>query len=198
MKWNSDFLDLPEVSNQNTPCFTAEEVSEIVKRGNGTSLMYKLAAGSGMRIGEILALEVKDFNGRILKVSKNLWNGELTAPKTVNGFREVDLSVPLAFQLSEHLRGRDKGFIFEEPRNSSSAMNHLNSVLEELKIKQPRMGYHSFRRYRITHLGKNKVNNELIRFWVGHSKPDVTSRYDAIHKDVQFRLAEAERVGEGF
>jgi len=196
-KWNSDFIDAPQVSKQNQPAFTSEQIADILKRANGTALFCKVAAGSGMRVGELLALDAKDFNGRTLKVDKNLsQHGDIGTPKTSNGFREVDLSVNLAGELSEYMRGRTKGFLFTEPRTYSTALNSLHTVLDDLKI--PHTGYHAFRRYRITHLGKNKVPNELVRFWVGHAKPDVTARYDAVHKDVEFRLAEAERVKEGF
>lgn len=196
IKWNNDFIDAPDVTKQKTPSFTSGQIAEIIARGNGTALMFKLAAGSGMRIGEILALEAAHFNGRTLKVEQTLWNDTLTAPKTNAGFREVDLSAPLAEEVSGYLRGRTTGFLFEEPRNYHLALKSLKSVLNELKI--PQTGYHAFRRYRITHLGKNRVPNELIRFWVGHAKPDVTARYDMVSRDVEFRLAEANRVGLGF
>lgn len=196
-KWNSDFIDAPQVDKQKQPAFTSEQVSDIVSRANGTALLCKLAAGSGMRVGELLALDATDFNGRTLKVSKNLsQQGAIGTPKTSNGFREVDLSVSLAEEVSGYLRGRVNGFLFEEPRTYSTALNSLHSVLDDLKIEHT--GFHAFRRYRITHLGKSKVPNELVRFWVGHAKPDVTARYDAVHKDIEFRLSEAERVKEGF
>lgn len=195
--WNSDFIDAPQVDKQKQPAFTSGQVGEIVSRANGTSLLCKLAAGSGMRVGELLALEVPDFNGRTLKVDKNLsQTGDIGSPKTSNGFREVDLSVSLAAELSDYLRGRVSGFLFEQPRNYSTALNSLHSVLDILKIE--RTGFHAFRRFRVTLLGKEKVPNELIRFWIGHAKPDITARYDMIHQDVDFRLSEAERVGLGF
>ena len=197
VKWNSTFIDIPDVGHQDQPSFDAGQVADIVSRGNGASLLYKLAAGTGLRIGEILALEVSDLKNRTLSITKNLsQHGDIGTPKTEAGNRLVDLSPNLAHELSDHLRGR-AGFMFDI-RNQSTARLHLDQVLEDLKIKAPRMGFHSFRRFRITHLGKSKVTNELIRFWVGHSKPDITARYDKIDQDEQYRLAEAERVGLGF
>lgn len=196
-KWNSSFIDSPDVCHQDQPSFDSQQVADIVCRGNGSALLYKLAGGTGLRIGEILALDVPDLKGRTLTITKNLsQKGEIGTPKTEAGNRLVDLSPNLADELSEHLRGRT-GFMFET-RTQSTASLHLNQILTCLGIKEPRMGFHSFRRFRITHLGKNKVTNELIRFWVGHSKPDITARYDKIDQDEKYRLAEAERVGLGF
>jgi hypothetical protein len=59
-------------------------------------------------------------------------------------------------------------------------------------------GFHSFRRFRVTHLRKQGAPEDLLRFWIGHGDKTVTDRYAKLRQDVEFRKAVAERVGIGF
>jgi integrase len=58
-KWDSEFIDLPIVKDQRQPKFSAETMSAIVQNTSGQyRVLYALLAGSGLRIGEALGLEV--------------------------------------------------------------------------------------------------------------------------------------------
>jgi len=60
-EWNHDFIDLPVVkpNEQNTPTLESEQVSEVISKAEGRyKVLYALLAGSGLRIGEALAIEV--------------------------------------------------------------------------------------------------------------------------------------------
>ena len=193
--WNHDFIDAPTITEQKTPTFTSEQVSDIVKHGGDFSLLFKLAAGTGLRIGELLALQYKHRFGRTLKVEQSLWSGRIQPPKTASSKREVDIPKELGVQIIEKSLLEDPNeFVFglQYPQ----ALRGLHTVLDKLKIEKT--GYHAFRRFRATHLGKERVPNELIKFWLGHSDGDVTARYDKIEKNLEFRLSEAERVGLGW
>jgi len=65
-------------------------------------------------------------------------------------------------------------------------------------LKQPKMGCHAFRRYRITWLRKNMVPEDLITFWLGHAGKTVTDTYSKLRDDADFRKQVAEKVGLGF
>jgi integrase len=158
VKWNEEFLDLPEIGKQNTPSFTAEEITDIITRLQGEGrLLCALLAGSGLRIGEAIALRVEDVEGRILHVRHSLWNGILGSPKTLNGVREIDLHSELARKLAEHIAGRDSGFVF---RNEAGGALHQSNVLRRAlhpalaEMAREKAGFHAFRRFRVTHLRK--------------------------------------------
>ena len=51
----------------------------------------------------------------------------------------------------------------------------LHPILEN--FNEPKCGCHAFRRFRITHLRKNGVPEELIHFWAGHVGKSVTDDY---------------------
>lgn len=195
--WNTEFIDAPEVANQKTPCFTAEHVADIVARGNGTSLLFKSAAVTGMRIGELLALEPRHVNGRTITVEQTLWNGKTQSPKTVNGYRQVDIPTTLHSDLSNYIGTRSGGYVFTI-RTYGNALTKLHSILTELKIE--RTGFHAFRRFRETYLDRMNVPEKIQEFWMGWSggKGKMRKHYSKLERDVEFRLAEAERVGMGF
>jgi hypothetical protein len=54
------------------------------------------------------------------------------------------------------------------------------------------------RRFRITHLWKNGVPDDLIPFWLGHAGKSVTDHYSKLKDDLEFRKEVAVRVGLGF
>src|SRR6266571_7719017 len=62
----------------------------------------------------------------------------------------------------------------------------------------PKLGFHAFRRFRVTHLRKNMVPEDLIKFWIGHAPQTVTDVYSKVKNDVDFRSETAEAVGIGF
>jgi integrase len=74
----------------------------------------------------------------------------------------------------------------------------LHKILE--KIEREKCGFHAFRRFRITHLRKQRVMEVLLRIWVGHSTEGITDKYtiDTLKRDVAYRKATAEQAGLGF
>ena len=201
-KWNHEFIDLPDVAGQRTPTFTSEEVQQIVSGADGQlAVFYALLAATGLRVGEALALEVERFQGGTLNIRQSIWNGRLQSPKTRNGIREVDLAAPVAAMLENFIGGRRTGFIFRTSTGSALAQSNvlrrsLHLILESMK--REKAGFHSFRRFRVTHLRKQGTPEDLLRFWIGHGDKTVTDRYAKLREDVAFRKAHAERVGIGF
>jgi hypothetical protein len=62
-RWDSEFIDLPIVRNQRQPKFTAETMSSIVQNTTGQyRVLYALLAGTGLRSGGALGLEVESIS----------------------------------------------------------------------------------------------------------------------------------------
>jgi site-specific recombinase XerC len=62
-KWNHDFIDLPVVENQRQPTFTADTMSAIVQKADcQEQVLYALLAGTGLRVGEAMGLEVRHLS----------------------------------------------------------------------------------------------------------------------------------------
>ena len=121
--------------------------------------------------------------------------------KTDAGRRDVDLCPKLAALLKAFVGNRASGFLFHNrKRNFLSQTNLLRRGLHPAleKLKQPKAGFHAFRRYRLTWLRKNRVHADLERFWMGHENETVGDGYSKMKEDGAFRLEHAETVGLGF
>jgi integrase len=68
--------------------------------------LYAAIFGTGMRLGEALALEVRDVDEHtgLVKIERAVWEGNLGTPKTDAGFRRVYLTGLALEAMREHLR----------------------------------------------------------------------------------------------
>jgi integrase len=197
-KWNSDFIDAPVVEKQNQPSVTSEQIEQAIAKANDAdAALYVLLASSGLRIGEALALRIGPsktssyFSDATVTVCTSLWRRREQDPKTISAFRTVELSGPASKRVAEFAKG-GSGFLFGNglPPSESAFRDRLD------KIGVP--GFHAFRRWRTTWLRKNRVQEDLIRFWLGHSEGSVTDGYSKLSEDVDYRHEVAEKVGIGF
>ena len=201
-KWNHEFIDMPEIKNQRTPTFSSEEVTAIVAVAEGRyQVLYTLLAGTGLRIAEALALEIdKHLDGTTIKVRQSLWKGRVYSPKTPNAQRDIDLDPALGAILRQFIGRRTAGFLFQarsgNPVDPSEALRHLHSALENLG--REKCGLHAFRRYRTTWLRKNRVPEDLVRYWIGHAGKSVTDGYSKVKDDLEFRREVCVKAGLGF
>ena len=86
-KWNHDFVGLPVLKKeeQHRPTVTETEVEEILTSTKGRyTVLFALLAGTGLRIGEALALRTTDLSSdrRVLFVRHSIWHGQEQQPKT--------------------------------------------------------------------------------------------------------------------
>jgi integrase len=207
-KWNHEFIDMPIVqkSKQNTPHFTGEVVTGIIKSSKGYKQMFlTLLAGTGLRAGEAMGIEIDkhisaDF--KTLFIRQKIRRAKLeNFLKTDAGRREVDLCPVLATMLKEFVGERTSGFLFRNRHgNYLSQTNLLRRGLHPAlkKLEQTKAGFHAFRRFRTTWLRKNRTPEDLVRFWLGHADETVTDGYSKLAEDVEYRKEVAAEVGLGF
>jgi len=193
---------LPVVQNQRQPTFAAEAMSAIVQKADGQEqVLYALLAGTGLRIGEALALETNHVSAdfRTITVERSCWAGTFQSPKTNNARRQVDLCPTLAELLKTFVGDRQSGLVFANRAGkpqTNVVRRSLHPLLKELGAE--RTGSHAMRRFRTTWLKKQRAPEDLIRFWLGHAKQSVTDGYTKLAEDVEFRTQVAETAGTGF
>lgn len=198
-KWNNDFIDLPVVNprEQNAPIIARESLLEAISKAqNGFGTLYSLLAGSGLRVSECLALKagLDDPQANLylpnehkLVIRGQIKAGAFRGPKTEAGYREVDLSSEICGKL------RTDGWLFGEggkplPLSTAYVAAHRDGI----------PGFHSLRRFRVTYLRETGTQEELIKYWIGHSSKDITDRYSKLAQNVKFRKEWAEKIGVGF
>jgi integrase len=205
-KWSNEEMDIPEVRSQRRPYFTAEMVSAIISNSAARErALYALLAGSGLRIGEALGLEVGKHlspDCRTLDVQQSIWHSALQAPKTENAVRRIHLCGELANLLKTFIGDRKEGFLFRntsgKPLSQRNVLGRSLHPILEKKLKVEKQGFHGFRRFRLTWLRKNRVPGDLERFWMGHSDQEIGDLYSKMEEEAEFCQAVAESVGLGF
>jgi integrase len=210
--WNGDFMDVPTVchADQKAPTPTPKAVQKAVDASKGRfKALVALLAGTGLRIGEALALRVGQDNGKdsywlprtgTLIVRSTVAKSVIQyAPKTAAGRREIDLHPDLNAFLVTALGVADftdNQLLFADedggPLRSNSTA--LYNALHAASIP----GFHALRRFRITHLDAKGASRGYIKSAAGHCDKDMTDRYTNSNVDVIARKAATEAYGLGF
>ncbi|MBZ5682395.1 MAG: tyrosine-type recombinase/integrase [Acidobacteriia bacterium] len=97
--------------------------------------------------------------------------------------------------LREYVAGKS-GYIFAT--KSGRPLLQRNVLRALYQIADRKVGFHCFRRFRVTHLRKNRVPEDLLRYWIGHADKSITDGYSKIKEDRAFRALCAESTGLGF
>jgi integrase len=196
--WNSEFIDAPIVENQHQPIVGREQIEKAIANASKTdATLYMLLAASGLRIGEALSLRIGTapsssyFADGAITVQSSLWRRREQTPKTIAALRTVEIAGPAVERIAQFAKGRT-GFLFGNgvPPSQSAFRDRLNKAGIE--------GFHALRRFRVTHLRKQRAPEDLIRYWLGHSNESVTDGYSKLKDDAVERRRVCEQVGAGF
>lgn len=199
-KWNHDFIGLPIVDpkRQRRPTVTKTELEGIIARSKKRwGLFYAFLAGTGLRVGEGVAVKVEDLTDEctVLNVTRSIWHGQEQAPKTSNAVRVVDIPEELASVLRQYAAGKT-GYLF--PTKDGKPLQQRN-VLRALHATGHEVGSHIFRRFRTETLRRARVPEDLINLWEGRATRSVTDLYAlGLHKDKAWRREWCDRAGLGF
>lgn len=195
--WKADFIQTPEVNpaSQKAPTVPASRITEALGATYGpVKALIALLGGSGLRIGEALGIglgNVWDPQAGTVTITGTLVEGEFQpSPKTEAGNRVVDLPGPVNVLLKAVYPTEDarKGTLF--PASDET----YRRKLAELGIP----GFHSLRRFRITHLQAASVPAPVIKFWAGHAAGDITERYTKVGAMIEERKQFSKSAGLGF
>jgi integrase len=126
------------------------------------------------------------------------------SPKTANAVREIDLHHSLSALVRAFVNGRTEGFLFPSasgrPLTQRNVLrNGFDKIRKDLQLTQSGLGFHAFRRFRTSHLRKNRAPWDLEKFWLGQANKSISDKYsEQLKQDVEWRKAEAERISLGF
>jgi integrase len=135
-------VELPKARRLRMRCYTVQEVKRILANANGPEhVFFWLAAETGLRDGELIALRASDVDVEKLsvEVTKAIWGRTEHSPKTEAGFRSICISARLGETIKEYLVGRTDGYLFQSdsgnPWDASNVLDRkLNTLLERLQI----------------------------------------------------------------
>jgi integrase len=192
---------------QKKPTLTTAQVEQVISRAKGRyHVLFALLVGSGMRIGEALGLKIENISEdcSTLQIQQSVWRGKEQSPKTVNAIREIDLHSNMSAMLKSYIGQRSQGFVFQtksgKPLTQRNVLrNGFDKIRKDLSLNQSGLGFHAFRRFRLSHLRKSRCPWDLEKFWMGHADKGIGDKYSGqLKEDVEWRNTEAERIGLGF
>ena len=145
------------------------------------STICAVAAYSGLRLGEILALHWEDYDGATIRITRNAYRGQLVNPKT----QASQADVPVIFALKTKLdlwalrcAFPKSGLVFPnekgDPLDPSNLDRSIRTQLRKATI--PWLRFHAFRRGVATNLHDAGVNDLTIQRVLRHSDVSVTRR----------------------
>jgi len=160
------------------------------------ALLVKLAASTGMRISEILALRWKhvDLADGWLFIRERYYRGDCDVTKSEKSIRDV----PLGYLVHELRALRPAGagdddFVFDrgdgKPYDDRDlAARFLRPTARALGFYFEGFGWHSFRRQNVTKLQEVGASAIEAQHQLGHSRPVMTSEYTVVQRERQEEL----------
>lgn len=163
--------------------FTDEYIERLFKepwKAKWAEMCCYLSANTGMRAGEILALQGYQIHPDHILVDASMTQ-ELERKSTKSGKpRVVPISENIYSRLRPYIRGSDE-FIFSKdginPIRYQSLNGVLNRKLQEVGLDDKGLSFHSFRHYFNTKLVASGVRAEKIRAVIGHESEAMTEHY---------------------
>lgn len=173
------------------PHFEPAQVVELLKAAAASppdDTIIKVALLSGLRRGELFALKWTDLDpgkgrdGGRLHVSRSIYQGAITTPKTEESDRVVDVPQRLLDDLAVYKLMHPpigEAFIFRQKSGrpldpDAWHREHLVPILEQANLRLPRSGLHSLRHTYVSLLIAQGEDAHYIADQVGHSTVKLT------------------------
>lgn len=139
-------------------------------------ICFKILFFGGLRVGELLALDKRDFNFKENKISitksKIQSTGEISTPKTIDSVREIDMPSEIMLEVKRYIRTLK---IIPSPlfdTNHSSLLVSLKRCAGKAGIKI--INVHDLRHSHVSHLIHLGAPITLISRRLGHKSPKIT------------------------
>jgi integrase len=185
-----------KTTKREMPLWTPEEAAKFLDAARSHRLyaLFYLAISSGLRVGELLALEWSDLKGDTLHVQRSIgWvDGQLvvSTPKTERGKRKVKLDKATLAVLESHWKQQEaervkagekyhaQGILFANRHGAYTKPRKLSQRWYELQILSgvPQIRFHDLRHLNVSLRRKLGQDAKLIADQVGHADPSFTMR----------------------
>lgn len=159
------------------------------KRPARDNLMFLVGINTGLRISDILQLQVRDVDGQHLVLRE----------KKTGKRRFIPISTELAHAFRQFCKGRQRGeYLFQsreginKPLTTSMAYRLMREAADACGLKH--IGTHTLRKTFGYHFYQQTHDSALLCQILGHSDPSITMRYIGINQDTMDVAMERFRV----
>lgn len=178
------------VSDGKVETWTDEELKNILygSRGHRLHLLFVLAAATGCRISELLALKYEDIENGAVMVNKQLYKADVSTTKTDSSVRTIPVSEEVLGEVKEHKawhleeqikNGYRTDYIFTTSGGRPYDRHNINHACARLykQLNVPCRSFHVYRHTFGTQLAKAGVPIQTVAALMGHSDVRVTGKY---------------------
>lgn len=195
-RYIGDKLELPKAPNTEVVCFTQSEqkrieeeiCSMLEKRANRHKLNgIVICLHTGLRIGELLALEWEDidFENALMSISKTCRDGKdengkyrkiIDRPKTYSSRRVIPLSSGLLTLLEEMKAESKSNFVISDSKGNTVRVRSFQRSYELLlkKLGIPHKKFHALRHTFATRANEKAMDDKTLSEVLGHKSPVIT------------------------
>lgn len=211
-------VELPKIKKEDTlEILTINQQKQFLQaiKGHKLEVLFLIALGTGLRLGEILGLKWEDidFNNSTLSVKRSLKrvsfiNKDLTKeykvieqePKTSNSYRTVPIPKDILIKLKEHKKTQNKEILKYGNLYNNNSYIFCNKLGYPLDSKQPTRNlqsilkkldidpikFHGLRKTYATRLFEANVQPKTVQSLMGHSDISITMNiYTQVMEDVK-------------
>lgn len=155
--------------------------------------VFVLAVLAGLRIGEILALQLDDIDlaRGLVCVQRNVYRGHIQdSPKTRTSERRIPLAGFALASLRRWLANRPAKSVWLFPSAAGKPFYDRNLLRRDVwpvceKQQIPKFGWHSLRHTFSTYNGNSGVPMPVLQSLLGHTSPETTMIYTHPLEDAQ-------------
>lgn len=176
---NTPKIKLLKVQPQKFDFLSSEECQLLLDNCDGLlKEMVLFALKTGLRFGELIALEWSDidFRNNLATIQKSIVRGHLGSPKS-NKIRYVPLLSGVLDAIEP--RSKEKGFVFckddGKPLGPMLCLRWLHLACQRAGLRK--IGWHTLRHTFASHLAQNGISIVIIKELLGHADIKTTMRY---------------------
>lgn len=182
LTWNDENSHKVQYLNYKEIQELLQSLEENIKPSYISRYMIITALYTGMRIGEIMALEWSDldYKHHLIKITKSYSykDSKIKDPKTESSKRVIRVSVKL-LQILSQLKVNHQDFIFANEQGDVPTTNAANKALKKqlkkLNIKKDHFHFHSLRHTHVALLLFKHVPLYSVSKRLGHSNMSITA-----------------------
>jgi integrase len=144
-------------------------------------LLFELMAHTGLRIGEVLALQWQhiDFGRRRVLVRRRWYRGSFGPPKSRYGKRDVPITEGMArelWELRKQTKAGDDALVFPSSVGTPMDLPNLRKVFAPAAKAAgvPWATFHTLRHTCATMLFRHGLNPKQVQGWLGHHAASFT------------------------
>lgn len=172
-------IKLKQDAREDVQFYTREEVAKILQAAKGVMVPYlHIAFNTGMRVGEILGLQLGDFkDDGFIHIRRTRTKGMLGTGKTNNAIRKVPYP---AFLLDEVKKFQDPKslFIFGDIDDAARLRSQWKIVVRDSGVRKHKL-YSTRHTFATLMLKENIVSINELAGLLGHSNPKITLEHYA-------------------